>query len=141
MKLLTDKIPLRYRSMVRFFIVGMVGMFLQDGLYRWILKAFQTWWGEETGILAYIAFVIAFAIEMVFNYLISAWYTFRSKPTLSNAGGFVLARVLNLFIQFIFLHVLITVGVEEINAGFPSIFAAGIVNYFVLKVLFKPRNK
>ena len=120
--------------MVRFFIVGMVGMFLQDGLYRWILKAFQTWWGEETGILAYVAFVIAFAIEMVFNYLISAWYTFRSKPTLSNAGGFLLARVLN-------LHVLITVGVEELKAGFPSIFAAGIVNYFVLKLLFKPRNK
>lgn len=141
MKLLTDKIPLRYRSMVRFFIVGMAGMFLQDWLYRMILKAFQTWWGDERAILVYIAFVIAFAIEMVFNYLISAWYTFRSKPTLSNAGGFVLARILNLFIQFIFLHVLITIGIEEINAGFPSIFAAGIINYFVLKVLFKPRKK
>lgn len=139
MRLPSDRLPAAYRSAVRFVIVGTTGMFLQDGIYRlslWGLTALF----DEVGWVIAAAFTIGFVIEMVINYFVSAWYTFGSKPNIANAGGFLFARGLNLICQFVFLHLLIRLGMQAENAGFPSIFMAGIINYFVLRIFFRKRK-
>lgn len=133
MKLLTSYIPAKYRSAARFVIVGTTGMFVQDGIYRACL---------DLDLQVFVAFAIGFVIEMVINYFVSAWYTYGAAPSLKNAGGFLLARALNLGVQFLFLHLLLLCGVAEEWAGFPSIFLAGIINYFVCLLFFKkPQGK
>lgn len=140
MKLPTAYLPNDVRSATRFVIVGTTGMFVQDGIYRLALYLMGVDPEGEAG-LVYVAFAIGFIIEMVLNYFVSAWYTFGSKPTWKNAGGFILARVINYGVQNLFLWMIIAAGISANNAGFPSIFLAGIVNFFILRLFFKQKNK
>ena len=140
MKLPTAYLPNDVRSATRFVIVGTTGMFVQDGIYRLALYLMGVDPEGEAG-LVYVAFAIGFIIEMVLNYFVSAWYTFGTKPTWKNAGGFILARVINYGVQNLFLWMIIAAGISANNAGFPSIFLAGIVNFFILRIFFKQKNK
>ena len=140
MKLPTSYLPEKPRSATRFVIVGTTGMFLQDGIYRLALHLLGVDPQGEAP-LVFLAFAIGFIIEMILNYFVSAWYTFGVKPSFKNAGGFIVARVINYGVQNLFLYLLILFGLAANNAGFPSIFLAGIVNFFILRLFFKQKNK
>ncbi len=140
MRLPSSSLPPTTRSAFRFLVVGTTGMFIQDGLYRLCLAGFRMAW-PDVAILVSVAFAIGFLLEMISNYLLTAYYTFESKPDIRNASGFLLARAINFVVQFAFLHTLITCGMSEHRAGFPSIFLAGIVNYFVTRIFFKEKAR
>ena len=90
MKLPTRYLPAKTRSAVRFFFVGTTGAILQT----WFFMAALTVMGEpdKGTVLYYIAFGIGYILEMIPNYFFSNWYTFNTKPSKKNAGGFLFAR-------------------------------------------------
>lgn len=140
MKTLTGRLPLTYRSAVRFVLVGALGTGLQYGIYYVLLGIFQTKWAEDTWLTS-VAFTVGFVIEMVYNYLMTSFYTFRVRPTLKNAGGFLFGRALNYVIQLIFLNVLIWLHMSEEWAGIAAIALAGVINYFVLLPFYKDKKR
>ena len=140
MKTLTGRLPLKYRSAVRFVLVGALGTGLQYGIYYVLLGIFQTKWAEDTWLTS-VAFTVGFVIEMVYNYLMTSFYTFRVRPTLKNAGGFLFGRALNYVIQLIFLNVLICLHMSEEWAGIAAIALAGVINYFVLLPFYKDKKR
>lgn len=140
MKTLTGRLPLKYRSAVRFVLVGALGTGLQYGIYYVLLGFFQTKWAEDTWLTS-VAFTVGFVIEMVYNYLMTSFYTFRVRPTLKNAGGFLFGRALNYVIQLIFLNVLIWLHMSEEWAGIAAIALAGVINYFVLLPFYKDKKR
>jgi putative flippase GtrA len=140
MKTLTGRLPLKYRSAVRFVLVGALGTGLQYGIYYVLLGIFQTKWAEDTWLTS-VAFTVGFVIEMVYNYLMTSFYTFRVRPTLKNAGGFLFGRALNYVIQLIFLNVLIWLHMSEEWAGIAAIALAGVINYFVLLPFYKNKKR
>ena len=140
MKTLTGRLPLKYRSAVRFVLVGALGTGLQYGIYYVLLGIFQTKWAEDTWLTS-VAFTVGFVIEMVYNYLMTSFYTFRVRPTLKNAGGFLFGRALNYVIQLIFLNILIWLHMSEECAGIAAIALAGVINYFVLLPFYKDKKR
>ena len=140
MKTLTGRLPLKYRSAVRFVLVGALGTGLQYGIYYVLLGIFQTKWAEDTWLTS-VAFTVGFVIEMVYNYLMTSFYTFRVRPTLKNAGGFLFGRALNYVIQLIFLNILILLHMSEEWAGIAAIALAGVINYFVLLPFYKNKKR
>lgn len=139
MKTLTGRLPLKYRSVVRFVCVGTLGTVLQYGIYFLLLDCFQTRWPEQS-VLTSLAFTIGFLIELVCNYFLTSFYTFRVSPSLKNAGGFLFGRAINYVIQLMFLNLLIFLHVSEEWAGIIAIALAGIINYFVLLPFYKNRK-
>ncbi len=139
MKTLTGRLPLKYRSVVRFVCVGALGTVLQYGIYFLLLDCFQTRWPEQS-VLTSLAFTIGFVIELVCNYFLTSFYTFRVSPSLKNAGGFLFGRAINYVIQLMFLNLLIFLHVSEEWAGIIAIALAGIINYFVLLPFYKNRK-
>ncbi len=137
MKLPTAYLPDRIRSIVRFCIVGNVGTFVQTGFF--LLAMLVLGEPEQNTVLYYVAFGIGFVLEMIPNYFLSNWYTFGTKPNIKNAGGFVLARAINLVIQFGLLPLAIRLmpNVGDGVLGWIVIFVAGIINYLVLTLFFK----
>ena len=97
MKLPTSYLPKKIRSAVRFTVIGTTGMFVQT----WCFMAALLLLGHpEKGVaLYYVAFGIGYILEMIPNYLFTNWYTFGTKPDIKNAGGFLVARAINLAIQ------------------------------------------
>lgn len=140
MRTWTRHLPPKYRSVVRFTIVGAIGTAMQYGIYYVFLALFERYC---PGLHAYvtIAFTIGFCVEMVSNYLLTNFYTFRSRPCLKNAGGFLVGRGVNYVVQIGFLHLLILCSMPEEWAGIVAIVLAGIVNYFVLMPFFKKKKE
>lgn len=139
MRLPSSYLPDKIRSAVRFCVVGTTGTFVQTWFFLLAMWAL----GEpmQNTALYYVAFGIGFVLEMIPNYFLSNWYTFGTKPNMKNAGGFLLARALNLVIQFVFLPLAIRLmpSVSDGIIGFIVIFVAGIINYLILTLFFKKK--
>lgn len=131
---------MKYRSAVRFVFVGALGTGLQYGVYYLLLGLFQRQW-PDVSILVSVAFSAGFVIEMICNYFLTSFYTFRVKPSLKNAGGFLFGRTINYVIQLFFLNVLIWLHLSEEWAGILAIMLAGVINYFVLLPFYKDKKR
>ena len=140
MKTLTGRLPLKYRSAVRFVLVGALGTALQYGVYYLLLMLFQYKWGD-VALLTSVAFTIGFFIEMICNYFLTSFYTFRVRPNWKNVGGFIFGRALNYIIQLFLLNMLIWLHISEEFAGFAAIALAGVINYFVLLPFYKDKKR
>ena len=140
MKTLTGLLPKKYRSAARFVLVGALGTGLQYGIYYLLLVLFQQRWGEMA-VLTSVAFSVGFFVEMVCNYFLTSFYTFRVRPSWKNVGGFVLGRTLNYFIQLLVLNTLIWLHMSEEIAGIVAIALAGVINYFVLLPFYKDKKR
>ena len=142
MRLPTSYLKGKVRSSVRFMIVGFTGTFLQTWFFMlamWLLKQ-----PVKGSVLFYVAFGIGFVCEMIPNYLFSNWYTFGTRPNWKNAGGFLLARAINLAIQFVLLPFMLRLlpTWREDYLSLAVIFFAGIINYLILLLFFKkPKEK
>ena len=140
MRTWTRHLPPKYRSVVRFTIVGAIGTAMQYGIYYVFLALFERYCPDLHAYVT-IAFTIGFCVEMVSNYLLTSFFTFRSRPCLKNAGGFLVGRGGNYVVQIGFLHLLILCSMPEEWAGIVAIVLAGIVNYFVLMPFFKKKKE
>jgi putative flippase GtrA len=140
MKTLTGYLPFKYHSAVRFVCVGALGTGLQYGISYLLLDVFHTQWPDML-IMTSLAFTIGFVVEMIFNYLLTSFYTFKVRPSLKNAGGFIFGRALNYLIQLLFLNVLIWLTVSKELAGLVAIALAGIINYFVLLPFYREKKR
>lgn len=134
MQLLTSKLPVKTRQMVRFVIVGTSGTGLQYALYYIFLKLAEFLLpGTE---LVTVCFTVAYVLEVITNYFLTSIYTFETKPSLKNAGGFATGRVFNYVVQIGLLQLCLLCMNEE-RAGIVAIVIAGVINYFVMKFFFK----
>lgn len=134
MQLLTSKLPVQTRQMVRFVIVGTSGTGLQYALYYIFLKLAEYLLpGIE---LVTACFTVAYVLEVITNYFLTSIYTFETRPSLKNAGGFATGRVFNYLVQIGLLQLCLLWMSDEM-AGIVAIVLAGIINYFVLKFFFK----
>ena len=140
MKTLTGHLPKKYRSAVRFVLVGALGTGLQYGIYYMLLGVFQQHW-PEVMILTSLAFTIGFVMEMICNYFLTSFYTFRVRPNWKNAGGFLVGRAINYVIQLLLLNCLIWLHMSEEWAGIAAIALAGVINYFVLLPFYKDNKR
>ncbi|MBR1427006.1 MAG: GtrA family protein [Paludibacteraceae bacterium] len=137
MKLPTSYLPPETRSVVRFLIIGNLGTCIQYGLYYGFIKLFPHM-GWEGDLMVSFSFTLAYLLEIIYNYLGTSYYTFQSKPNLKNAGGFALARVFNYFLQM----GLLALGIQVLNmsdawGGAFAILVAGVVNFFIMRVVFR----
>ena len=121
-------------------LVGALGTGLQYGIYYMLLGVFQQHW-PEVMILTSLAFTIGFVMEMICNYFLTSFYTFRVRPNWKNAGGFLVGRALNYVIQLILLNCLIWLHMSEEWAGIAAIALAGVINYFVLLPFYKDNKR
>ena len=139
MKTLTGLLPLKYRSAVRFVCVGIIGTGLQYGIYYMLSEFFHREW-PDVAIMTSVAFTIGFVIELVYNYILTSYYTFRVRPSMKNAGGFLFGRAINYVIQLFFLNILLWLHISKDLSGFMAIVLAGIINYFVLLPFYREKR-
>lgn len=140
MKTLTGQLPMKYRSAVRFVLVGALGTGIQYGIYYLLLDIFQRHW-QDLGILTSVAFTAGFIIEMICNYFITSFYTFKMRPSWKNAGGFLFGRAINYVLQLLLLNLLIWLHLSEEYSGILAIMLAGVINYFVLLPFYKDKKR
>lgn len=141
MKLPTSYLPEKIRSAVRFMVIGFTGSLVQTGFFLLAMMIFGE--PQKGALLYYVAFIIGFILEMIPNYICTNWYTFGTRPTLANAGGFVLARSVNLVIQLVLLPFLVA-HLSDWRDDIISmivIFIAGCINYLICLIFFNDKKE
>ena len=140
MKLLTRYLPDKVRSAVRFFIVGTTGAILQTWCFMAALYCMAN--PDKGSVLYYVAFAIGYVLEMIPNYFFSNWYTFNTRPNKKNAGGFLIARAINLVVQFGLLPLALAFfsSWRDDVISLLVIFIGGCINYLICLLFFKKQQ-
>ena len=141
MRLPSSYLPGKVRSAVRFAVVGTTGMFIQTGIFMLALLAMDN---PEKGLpLYYVAFAIGYAFEVIPNYLFLNWYAFGTRPNLKNAGGFLLARIVNLGVQLGLLPLVLCwlPTWRDDLISYVVIFIGGCINYLICLLFFKKKKE
>lgn len=141
-KLPSSYLPEKVGDPLRFMLVGTIGSFVQTGFFLLAMMCLGE--PEKDTFMYFVAFTIGFVCEMIPNYFVTNWYTFKTKPSWKNAGGFVLARAVNLVLQLVCLPLMVA-WLPQFGNGvisFVVIFVAGIANFLIQLLFFKkPKNK
>lgn len=148
MRLPTETLPEKSRSAVRFVIVGTLGTAIQYAFYYAFLILFEHLF-QESNHWVRVAFTLGFVLETCINYLLTSYYTFQHKPNWKNLIGFIGSRGVNYLVQMLFLQLFLQLfqwhnfneDLQAEVAGILTILLAGVVNYFLLRVMYKMLKK
>lgn len=110
-----------YREICRFVIVGIFAVIIQYIVYFLLLKEFYH----------NIAFLIGYLVSFIFNYLMTAKFTFSTRISYRNGFGFILCHIVNFLMQVLFLNIFIWFGLSKQLAPIPM-FAICVPTNFVL---------
>lgn len=110
----------------RFVVTGVLATVIHYGIYYALLNFINT----------SIAFTIGYFLSFIFNYYMSARFTFRKKTSAKNGAGFLGAHLFNYLLQVTLLNIFLYIGVPKAIAPFP-VYAISIpVNFIVVRFVF-----
>ncbi len=123
----------RYRTMffeaLRFGIVGGTAQAIHYGVYLAIVKAFDA--------NASLSYTIGYLIAFVANFYLSAYFTFRKRPSWKNMFGMAGAHIINYFMEIGLLNLFLWLGMSKVWAPIPTLAIAVPINFFMVRYVFK----
>lgn len=113
-------------SFIRFAFVGGVATGVNYVTYLLLVWQFA----ELHPTLAYIG---AFCVSIVCNFLLSSYFTFRVSPSWTRAGKFLTAHLVNLFNELVLLNLWLWIGISKFYAPLLVFAVAFPINYFMVR--------
>lgn len=87
-----------------------------------------------------VAYSIGFAISFITNFILSNYYTFRTKPTFDRGVLFCLVQFINYLLQILCFKFFIWIGVSNIWAPVPVWAFIFPVNFLMMRVALKSNS-
>lgn len=119
----------KLREVFRFGIVGILATLLQYVIY-WIFN-------QKVGCGATTSLTIGYAVSFVFNFFLSNYYTFKTKPSLKKGLGFGLSHGINYMLQIVFLNFYMWLGIPERWAPLPMFATVIPINFLLVRFVLK----
>ncbi len=120
-------------EIIRFGMVGALATALHYGIY------YLLW--RYAGFNENIAYTAGYALSFVANFYLSAYFTFRSRPSWKRVGGFGGAHLVNYLLHICLLNLFLWLGIPEEWAPLPVFSIAIPVNFLLVRLVFKSRRK
>lgn len=83
-----------------------------------------------------LAFTVGYLISFVFNFFMSARFTFRKKPTTRKGIGFALSHLVNYGLETGALNVFLILGLAKEIAPIPVYFICVPINFLLVRFVF-----
>lgn len=117
---------------IRFALVGGVATVIQYLCYLLLLK---------TGVIsAEVATVVSYCISLIFNFILSNVFTFKTKATTRKATGFLMSHMVNLGMQtglvYVFSHI-----IAPSIALIPAMIICIPINFLLVRLSLKGRTQ
>lgn len=125
------KIPAHLTAFLRFVLVGVIATALHYGIYL-VLQRF---------INATVAYTTGYVLSFVANFYLTAYFTFRSKPSWGKAAGFAGAHLCNYLLHIGLLNLFLWVGIPRVWAPLPVFAIAIPANFLMVKYAFSRRKR
>ena len=115
------------KEFLRYGIVGILATAVHYGVYLLLNLWIWTW----------LAYTLGYAMSFCMNYLLTNYFTFRTRPTVKNGAGFALSHLINYGLHIGLLELFLWLGVSETWAPIPVYCIVIPVNYLILRFFFK----
>lgn len=122
----------QFREVVRFGIVGCVATLIQYAIYYLFNQYIG--WGATTSL------TIGYAVSFVFNFFLSNYFTFRTKPTVKKGIGFGMSHAINYLLQIVFLNVYMWISIPEEFAPIPMFVTVIPINFLLVRFVLKSKK-
>ena len=116
-----------FGEILRFGVVGVIATVIHYVIY-WVL---QHW------INVNVAYTIGYFVSFLFNYYLSAHFTFREKTSKKNGAGFIGAHVFNYILQIGLLNLFLWLGLSRTMAPICVYAIAVPTNFILVRFAFK----
>ena len=120
-------VPVKWQEPLRFCIVGGLATAVHYGIYLLLNLWIWTW----------LAYTIGYALSFCMNYVLTNYFTFRTKPSVKNGAGFALSHAVNYGMHMGLLEFFLWLGVAEWLAPIPVYCIAVPVNFLLVRFFFK----
>jgi putative flippase GtrA len=120
-------------KIMQFLRFGLNGIFVTAIQYS-VYLVLQKW------INVNIAYTIGYLVSFAVNFVMTSYFTFHSKPSLKKFIGFSGSHVVNYCVQMGLLNLFLWIGMSNITAPIPAIAGAVIVQFTILRFVYKNRN-
>ena len=126
---MTTQLPHQERllEIVRFGIVGVLATLIQFVAYYLLVSVVNH----------NIALPVSYAISLMFNFLLTTYFTFRVKPSARKGMGFLVSHVINFTLQFLLLNLFIWLGIDKQWAILPVFLVCIPVNFILVRLSVK----
>ena len=119
--------PEKYRSFIRFCIVGCCAAAVHYGVYYLLLMASAP---------VNAAYIAGYLISFVGNFFATSYFTFSSRPSWGRFIGFSGSHALNFVLHIILLNFFLWLGIHRLIAPILVMGVAMIVQYAVLYLVY-----
>lgn len=119
----------KYRQFIRFCINGCVAVAIQYAIYLLLINVMNE----------FAANTIAYFVSFCYNFIVTSYWTFNSKPSLKKLGGFGSSHILNYFLQQAFLALYLNIGVSKEFAAILAMGSALPINFTILHFVYKKK--
>lgn len=119
----------KYGQFLRFCINGVLAVAIQYAVYLVLIQ-----WINE-----FIANTVGYFVSFCCNFIITSYWTFKSRPSLKKLGGFGSSHIVNYFIQQGFLALYLWLGVPKEFAALLAMGSAVPINFAMLHFVYKKK--
>lgn len=119
------------KEFIRFAIVGVIATGIHYLFYFLLQKTMN----------AGVAFTIGYVVSFIANFVLTSFFTFKTKATIQRGLGFGMAHLCNYLLQMGLLYVMLAIGVERDIAPIPVYCIAIPLNFLMVRFVFKRRQR
>jgi putative flippase GtrA len=116
---------------IRFVIVGTIATALHYGLYFVLQQVINV----------NVAYSIGYIVSFIANFYLTAFFTFRKKPSWKKAIGFGGAHLVNYLLHMGLLNLFLWAGLSKALAPIPVFAIAIPVNFLLVRFVFKYKGR
>ena len=123
----------KFWEFIRFCIVGILATAIHYGVYLLLMHFFPDkggWWTNA-------AYTIGYLTGFVFNFILSALFTFRERMTVGKGIGFSISNLVNYGLHILFLNLFLWMGVPDKWAPLPVYCLVVPINFLLVRFVFK----
>lgn len=117
-------------EVIRFAIVGVFATLLHYGIYlllrQWINYNF--------------AYTIGYGLSFICNFILTSYFTFKTKATVRKGIGFTGVHLFNYLFQMCLLNICIRAGVQQKTAPLIVFMIAIPIQFLLIRYVFKGNN-
>ncbi|MBP1615204.1 MAG: GtrA family protein [Bacteroidetes bacterium] len=112
---------------VRFGIVGITALFIQYGVYYFLMQFMNV----------NIAYTLGYLISLIVNFVMTLLFTFKVKANAKRGAGFIFSHVCNYLLQLGLLNLFLYWGLSKIIAPVPVYIISIPFNFFMVRFFVK----
>lgn len=117
-------------QLLRFCINGGVAVAIQYGVYLLLIPYINE----------FVANTVAYIVSFAYNFIVTSYWTFHSRPSWKHLAGFSGSHVINYLTQQAVLALALWAGVSKELAALVAMAVAVPVNFLLLRTVYKKQR-